>query len=177
MHNVESYERIRRAFLLDHWSVRKIAKAYRVHRRVVRKAIAGAVPPAFEREGPPKETPLTKHAAWIDDVLLTDKTKPRKQRHTARRIYDRLVAERGYTGGSSTVRRHVARRKRELRIGQPAVYIPLAHPPGRDAQVDWGEALVRIAGQVCCPQRQWSPSRDRGGTEGVSEGVTEGPLE
>jgi transposase len=150
MHNVESFERIRRAFLLEGWSVRKIAKVYHVHRRIVRKAIAGAVPPAYERDGPPKASSLTPHLAWIDEVLTKDKTQPRKQRHTARRIHERLVAERKYKGGESTVRRHVARRKRELRIGQPAVYIPLAHPPGRDGQVDWGDAIVRIAGQVCC---------------------------
>ena len=53
------------------------------------------------------------HAAWIDSILEADLGAPRKQRHTARRIFDRLVDERGYGGSYSSVCRYVARWRKE----------------------------------------------------------------
>ena len=77
----------------------------------------------------------------IDEILNNDKTAPPKQRHTAKRIFERLRDEYGYTGCSSQVRAAVARAK----LRQKEVYVPLSHPPGH-AQFDFGEAVVTIAG-------------------------------
>jgi transposase len=148
MHGVETYERIRQAYFVEGWKIRKIAREFGVHRRVVRKAIEDAQPEPYRRDPPTSLSPLAAHTDWIDEILRHDLTVPKKQRHTAKRIFDRLVAEHNYRGGESSVRRHVARRKKEIGIGRPEVYVPLDHPPGRDAQVDWGEALVKIQGQL-----------------------------
>jgi len=75
------------------------------------------------------------------EILEADKTAPPKQRHTARRIFERLRDEYGYTGGITQVRDAVAQAKRYSK----EVFVPLSHPPGH-AQYDFGEATVRIAG-------------------------------
>lgn len=80
--------------------------------------------------------------AFIRECMAEDEAQGiRKQRHTAKRIYDRLV-DRGFTGGESTVRSKV----RELKAGIPRVYVPLVFSPGEALQVDWGEAAVYING-------------------------------
>lgn len=84
------------------------------------------------------------HAAWIDSVLEADLGAPRKQRHTARRIYDRLVAERGYGGSYSSVRRHVAAWRREHARGGDG-YLELEWAPGT-AQADFGNFRAVLAG-------------------------------
>lgn len=147
MHGVDTYERIRRAFYVQGWSLRRIAKEYGHDRRLIRKAIAEAAPEGYRRTVPsnPAPDPIQ---TWIEETLRRDRTVPRKQRHTAKRIYDRLVEEQGYAGGESTVRRQVVEARRRLGIGAPEVYVPLDHPPGRDAEVDWGDAVVKIGGEI-----------------------------
>jgi transposase len=76
--------------------------------------------------------------AIIDAWREEDQTRPRKQRHTAQRIYERLRDEHGYAGSASSVRRYVASQK----VGQGEVFMPLYFAPGEEAQVDWGEATV-----------------------------------
>jgi transposase len=76
----------------------------------------------------------------IDAWLEEDFQRPRKQRHTAKRVYDRLVAEHGYSGHSSTIRRYVSQVKRRL-AGQE-VFVPLQFDAGEEAQVDWGESSI-----------------------------------
>ena len=80
----------------------------------------------------------------IDQILREDQYRPKKQRHTAKRIGERLRAEYGFTGGDTIVKAYV----REKRLGGQEMFVPLAHPPG-DAQADFGEALVVIAGVEC----------------------------
>ena len=77
----------------------------------------------------------------IDQILENDESQPKKQRHTARRIYDRLKEEHAFTGGYTIVKDYV----RDARLRHKEVFVPLAHPPG-DAQADFGEALVVIGG-------------------------------
>ena len=77
----------------------------------------------------------------IDAILEDDKQRPRKQRHTAKRIFDRLRAEHAYAGGYTIVKDYV----RSSKIGGQEMFIPLTHAPG-EAQADFGEALVVIAG-------------------------------
>lgn len=141
MTKVELFEAIRRDHFVHGKSKRRIARERGVHRRMVRQALNDAVPP--ERKVAERKSPvLTTHMqARIDEWLQADKKAPKKQRHTARRIFHRLVQEEGFQGAESTVRRHVGRRRRELSIGVD-VFVPLCHPPGEEAEVDWYEAYV-----------------------------------
>lgn len=79
----------------------------------------------------------------VDGWLLADKDAPRKQRHTARRVWQRLVAEHGATVSEVTVSRYVAARKRELGLDRVEVTIPQTHQPGAEAEVDFGEFYAR----------------------------------
>ena len=139
MRRVELFELIRRDFFDQGLSKREIARKHHVHRRAVRQAIASAVPP--ERRRPSKARPvLTDEArAFVDGILLGDKKAPRKQRHTARRIWQRLRDELGCTAAESTVRGYVAERRRELGVGAQA-FVPQNHPPGHQGEVDFYEA-------------------------------------
>ncbi len=82
----------------------------------------------------------------IDEWLVADLEAPRKQRHTAKRVWRRLVDEHGVEVAETTVRDHVRRRRRELGQGPAEVFVPQIHAPGRTAEVDWGEADVDLAG-------------------------------
>ena len=147
MLTVEEIEAIRRAYYIEEKSVRAIARELHHGRRVVREAIAGADPrPRRYRLTRRKPRPvLDPVVGIIDGWLAADQTAPRKQRHTAKRIYERLVAEHGYTGCESRVRQYVHDWKR---AHQPAgeSFLPLGYAPGSEAQCDWGEAVVRVAG-------------------------------
>jgi transposase len=112
----------------------------------VRQALGSAVPPrrkAYPRRARPAIDP---YAAVIDSWLLADRQVPRKQRHTARRVWQRLVAEHGATVSEVTVSRYVGRRKAELGLDRVDVAVPQAHLPGAEAEVDFGEFHAMIAG-------------------------------
>ena len=111
-------------------------------RHTVRRALEDPGPPVYHRRESYPRPVLGPYLALIDRWLAEDQRYPAKQRHTARRIYHRLVAEYGFSGGESTVRQYV----REHRSHRPEVFIPLEHDPG-EAQVDWGIALVIMAGR------------------------------
>jgi transposase len=138
MLTVEHFELIRRKFLIDGMSQRAIASELRHSRKTVAKALAHAAPPGYQSSRPRVKRKISPFQAIIDAWLEEDKARPRKQRHTAQRVYERLRSEHGYTGSACTVRRYVAQRKP---IRQE-VYIPLEFKPGEEAQVDWGEAWV-----------------------------------
>jgi hypothetical protein len=147
---VELFELIRR----DSWhgglSVRALAAKYGVHRRLVREALAHAEPDP--RKVPERRSPrLEPFKAVIDGWLRADLDAPRKQRHTATRIHARLLDEHEAGDVSyGTVRDYVARRRPEIRLeegrGPARVFIPQHHPPGMEAEVDFGELWVRLAG-------------------------------
>lgn len=147
MLTVEQIEAIRRAYYVDGKSIRAVARELGHGRRVVREAIAGTAPP-------PRRYRLTKRkprpvlepvVAIIDQWLLADQLAPRKQRHTAKRIYDRLVAEHGFTGCERIIRQFVHEWKQAHQpVGES--FLPLGYAPGNEAQCDWGEAVVRIGG-------------------------------
>jgi transposase len=138
---VELFERIRRAWEVEGQSVRSLAREYGIHRRLVRQALQSAIPP--ERKRPARRRPVLTPAfcGLIEAWLQQDRHAPRKQRHTAHRVYQRLVQEHGFVGGESNVRGYVAHRKRELGLKREA-YIPRDHQPGEEAEVDWYEAVV-----------------------------------
>ena len=90
---------------------------------------------------------LGRYRALIDSWLAADREAPRKQRHTARRVWERLVEEQGAEVSERQVRRYVRARRRELGEAVDEVFVPQVHEPGIEAEVDWGEAQVEIAGQ------------------------------
>jgi hypothetical protein len=121
---VELYERIRRDSRLEGLSIRGLARRHGVHRRMVREALASAVP--AERKTP-QRTPTVlgpAHRATVRGWLVEDRTAPPKQRHTARRVWQRLVAEQGAVVAESTVRAFVAEVRRELGCGTGLVMVP-----------------------------------------------------
>jgi len=137
-------EFIRKKHLVDGWSIRRISRQLRLARQTVRKALLLTELPHYAREHAPPRPVVGPFEPVIERWLAEDRSAPKKQRHTAKRIYDRLVADYGFTGHEATVRRAVAR----LRPKTPEVFVPLAVAWGEQAQVDWGQATVRIAGQV-----------------------------
>jgi transposase len=144
---VELFESIRRDARLEGMGIRALAKKHHVHRRTVRQALASAVPP--ERKTPRRPSPVLD--AWkplIQAWVTADERLPKKQRHTAHRIWQRLVAEHGAELGESTVRRYVARLRRELGGGVGQVMVPQVHRPGEEAEVDFAELWVWLAGTL-----------------------------
>jgi len=107
----------------------------------VRKMLRYAVPPGYRREQAVKRPKLGPWLGVIDAILKDDQNQPKKQRHTAKRIFDRLREERGYGGGYTVVKDYV----RLQRVRKQEMFVPLRHAPG-EAQADFGEALVVLAG-------------------------------
>ena len=144
---VELFEQIRGDRRRERLSIRELAERHGVHRRTVRQALASAVPPP-RKEYPPRPRPaIEPWVTIIDGWLLADRDVPRKQRHTARRVWQRLVAEHGAVVSEVTVSRYVARRRAVLGLARMEVAVPQAHLPGAEAEVDFGEFWATIAGQ------------------------------
>jgi transposase len=144
---VELFEEIRREYEFGVGAVKGVARQLGVHRRMVRQALASAEPPARKRttRARPAMGPLL---AFIDGILVGDRQAPRKQRHTAHRIWQRLSAERPEQRvAESTVRRYVRERKRELGWATRATCVPQSYAPGQEAQVDWYEAWAELSGK------------------------------
>jgi transposase len=144
MYTVEIYGRVRRAVLVEGRSERAVAKEFGIARETVRKMLRYSVPPGYRREQPAKRPKLGPWVGVIDAILEEDKNHPAKQRHTAKRIFDRLRQEYAYTGGYTIVKDYV--RLHHVRARE--MFVPLVHAPG-EAQADFGEALVIVAGVEC----------------------------
>ncbi len=143
---MELFEQIRRDHDRDGLSKRALAVKHGVHRRAVRQALESAVPPVKRS---PVWRPVPKLGGYhelIDGWLEADRTAPRKQRHTARRVWQRLVEEHDAVVSERQVSRYVRDRRRELGdVGE--AFVPQHHAPGAEGEVDWGEALAVIDGQ------------------------------
>ncbi len=139
--DMEMWTEIRRKVLIEGASKRSIRRDYRISAEALEKILAHPEPPGYRQSVPRPKPRLGQFLPVIDEILEADKTAPPKQRHTAKRIYERLRDEYGYTGCSSQVRAAVSRSRHYSK----EVFVPLSHPPGH-AQFDFGEAMVVIAG-------------------------------
>ena len=122
-------------------SERAVAQEFGLARETVRKMLRYAVPPGYRRQQPPKRPKLGPWLGVIDAILEDDKKQPKKQRHTAKRIFERLRTEHAYTGGYTIVKDYV----RQYTLRHQEMFVPLTHAPG-EAQADFGEALVVVGG-------------------------------
>jgi transposase len=138
---MEQWTEIRRRVLVDGLSQREACQHYGLHWRTLKKILTHAEPPGYRRAKPPARPTIEPVLPVIRQILDADATAPRKQRHTAKRIWERLKDEHGFTGGYTSVKVAV----REWKVGRKEVFLPLSHPPG-EAQVDFGFAKVLLAG-------------------------------
>ena len=141
MYKVELYVRVRRACMVDGMSTREAARVFGLHRDTVRKMLAYSVPPGYRRQTPPRMPKLEPYTGVIDRILEEDHKVSRKQRHTAKRIFERLRDEHGFAGQHTIVKDYVRERRRRTK----EMFVPLSHAPGH-AQCDFGEARVIIGG-------------------------------
>jgi transposase len=144
MKTVELYARVRHAVQIEGISERAAADRFGINARTVSKMMKFSVPPGYVRKKPPFRPKLDAFTGIIDAIVTADKDRPKKQRHTSRRIFERLRDEHGFTGGITIVKDYVAGWRQRTQ----EMFVPLVHPPGH-AQADFGEALGVIGGVEC----------------------------
>jgi transposase len=138
---MEKWCEIRQRVLRDGVSIRQIQRETGLHFETIKKVLAHSIPPEFQT--PTREKPkIGPYLKRMAEILHCDRQRPRKQRHTAKRIFQRLREE-GYSGGYTQVKEAV----REFKQSNAEVFVPLVHEPG-EAQVDFGFALVKLAGEL-----------------------------
>src|SRR5438067_10024563 len=141
MKGVELYAQVRYAVQIKGLSRREAARQFGIDPRTVAKMLAFSVPPGYRRSRPPARPKLDPFTGIIDAILAEDERRPKKQRHTSKRIFERLRDEHGYCGGVTIGKDYVLAR----RLRHREVFVPLRHDPGH-AQADFGEALAELAG-------------------------------
>jgi transposase len=138
---MEFWSEVRRRVLTGELSKREACKVYRLHWDTLAKILFNAEPPGYRKRKQRERPVLGPFLPLIQEILEADKKAPKKQRHTVKRIFERL-RERGYGGGITVVGDAVRSMKRR----SAEVFMPLSHPPG-EAQVDFGSATVIYRGQ------------------------------
>ncbi|MFD4370203.1 IS21 family transposase [Streptomyces sp. NPDC058486] len=150
MSKVALYAAIRRDHR-DCMTMREISRKYNVPWRTIRKAV-DSVWPEPRKKLPPRATALDPYAAVVDGILRADLDAPRKQRHTVTRIFHRLVEEHDAEVSYQQVRRYVADRKPQILVksGKAPIeaFVPQTHQPGMEAEVDFGDVTVKLAGEL-----------------------------
>ncbi|MFN7594916.1 MAG: IS21 family transposase, partial [bacterium] len=141
MFGVDNYAAVRRFVFVEGHSRREAARVFGLSRETVLKMCRFSLPPGYTRTAPVTKPKLGALLPVIDTILDTDRTGPVKQRHTAKRIFERLRDEHDFTGGYTVVKDYV----RICRARGRETFVPLAHPPGH-GQVDFGEAVAVIGG-------------------------------
>jgi transposase len=157
MITVEIKEIIRKEYFLKRKSIRQIARELHHSRKTIRKAIHNPGVPVYNRRKPPTKQTIGPFAEVIRKWLEEDKGRPAKQRHTARRIFDRLRDEYAYMGTDRTVRREVSLLKAKV----PESHVPQTYTPADGATFDFGEAQVIFRGkektiQLACMRLDYS---------------------
>lgn len=135
------YEEVRKAVLVNGISKREAARIYGINRRTVAKMCKYSTPPGYRRKKEKRYPKLGDYKEKIEEILKEDLEIGKKQRHTSKRIYERLKVEHGYNGSYDAVRRYISERKQV----EKEVYIPLDHKYGV-AQCDFGECVGNIGG-------------------------------
>jgi transposase len=143
---MDQYELVRTGYRVYGKSISELARLTGHSRNTIKKAIRGEPWGYKERNHQPFPA-LGDYLGTIDRWLEGDKENPSKQRHTAHRIYNRLVCEQGFKGSESTVRRYVRFAKMRLGIETPCAFIPCDPEAGHEAEVDWGAATAIISGE------------------------------
>jgi len=138
---MDQYEYIRTAHRVYGKGLREIARETGHDRKTIRKVLRGEFSGYGQRQCQPYPV-LGPYLKLIDSWLEADKGAPKKQRHTATRIYHRLVSEEGFAGGETTVRQYVRRAKMRLAIAGNKAFIPLEPNCGKEAEADWGGAVA-----------------------------------
>lgn len=149
MLTVQEYERIRRAYYIEKQSMRAISQTLGHSYWTVRKALDAPEPKRYTLQQAKVAPVLGPYKARIEQLLAESARQPRKQRYTSKKIYQTLVQE-GYAGAESTVRYYVSQQRKAVK--RPAIYLPLEFDPGMDAQVDWGDGTVNMAGETVVVQ-------------------------
>ena len=120
---MDVYARVRRAVLAEGKSRRAVAREFGLARKTVRKMLEYSLPPGYRRQKPIRRPKLGPWLGVIDAILEEDKQRPKKQRHTAKRIFERLRAEHSYTGGYTIVKDYV----RQAKLSSQEMFVPLRH--------------------------------------------------
>ena len=126
MKGVELYRQVRHSVRIEGLSRREAARRFGLDPRTVAKMLAFSVPPGYRRSRPPARPKLDPFVGIIDQILEDDKGRPAKQRHTSKRIFERLRAEHGYVGGLTIVKDYVLGQRQRQR----EMFVPLRHDPG-----------------------------------------------
>jgi transposase len=139
--NMEKWAEIRRRVLVDGQSKRSVCREFDIHWDTLQKILGHPQPPGYRRSGPRPRPKLEPFLPVIHQILKDDTKAPKKQRHTAQLIFERLRDEHRYEGKLTIVKEAVAAYRRS----HAEVFVPLAHRPG-EAQVDFGQAEILLAG-------------------------------
>ena len=139
---MEKWVEIRRRVLTKEISKRGACTEYGLQWRTLQRILRHEEPAKYQLKEPRRKQKLEKFLPIIHEILKQDEKAPKKQRHTAQRIFDRLRTEYSYDGGLTIVKDAV----RAYKQRQAEVFVPLSHRPG-EAQVDFGEALVKLRGE------------------------------
>src|SRR6266403_3011367 len=121
VYKVEVYARVRRAVQVDGMSIRQAAREFGLSRKTIRKMLQFSLPPGYERKKPIQRPKLGPWLGIIDQILVDDQSQPKKQRHTAKRIWDRLKAEHRFGGGYTVVKDYV--RQARLQHKPPILFL------------------------------------------------------
>lgn len=138
--SMEWWKRIRLEVLRGETSKREVLRREGIHWETLKKILSYSEPPGYQMKGDRSKPKIGLYVERIEEIIKGDKSLPKKQRHTAKRIYER-IREMGYRGGYTQVKEAV----REITRIKQEVYMPLIHRPG-EAQVDFGYALAKVSG-------------------------------
>ena len=143
MLTVENNELIRKLVLVEGMSQNEVAKKLGHSKRSVKHALENPEPREYSLASPRRSPVADSVRAIVERWLQEDQSRPRKQRHTQTRVYERLRDEYQFTGSLRTISTLV----KNLQAKPPKVFCPIDHPPGDEVQIDWGQAVVRLAGE------------------------------
>jgi transposase len=139
--NMDQWTDIRKKILVEGVSKRQVMEEEGIHWETLRKILENSQPPGYQMKQERPQPKIGPFLGRIQQILRDDKHVHKKQHHTAKRIFERLKTEDGYTGGYTQVKKAV----RGLKRKHSEVFVPLIHRPG-EAQVDFGHALVKLNG-------------------------------